>query len=40
VGPLTFVLPPLEGYTPPGVHDFQFDGGFIPGVDWFNKPLV
>jgi F-type H+-transporting ATPase subunit a len=36
---------PLEtdsdgGYTPPGVEDFVFDGGFIPGVDWVNKPLV
>lgn len=43
MGPLMFILPPLEtegGYTPPGVQDFQWDGGFIPGVDWFNKPLV
>jgi F-type H+-transporting ATPase subunit a len=39
VGPLTFILP-LQGYTPPGTHDFEFDGGFIPGVEWFNKPLV
>ncbi|MGO2036558.1 MAG: F0F1 ATP synthase subunit A [Brevibacterium sp.] len=28
------------GYTPPGLEDFVFDGGFIPGVDWVNKPLV
>ncbi|MDO5501031.1 MAG: F0F1 ATP synthase subunit A [Propionibacteriaceae bacterium] len=38
-----FILPPLEtggGYTPPGVDDFRLEGGFIPGVDWFNKPLV
>lgn len=36
------LLIPLEGsgYTPPGVKDFHFDGGFIPGVDWFNKPVV
>lgn len=36
------LLVPLEGngYTPPGVGDFQFDGGFIPGVEWFNKPFV
>lgn len=45
MGSLTFVLPPLEtggegGYKSPGVEDFVFDGGFIPGVDWFNKPLV
>lgn len=44
MGSLMFILPPLEtgggGYTPPGVQDFQFDGGFIPGVDWVNKPLV
>lgn len=35
-------LVPLEsdGYTPPGVNDFKFDGGFIPGVDWVNKPMV
>lgn len=37
-------LIPLEGasggYEPPSVHDFEFDGGFIPGVDWINKPLV
>lgn len=43
-----FVIPgliPLEtggggGFTPPGLEDFEFNGGFIPGVDWFNKPLV
>lgn len=36
------LLVPLEseGYTPPGVEDFYFDGGFIPGWDWFNKPVV
>ncbi|WP_460768645.1 F0F1 ATP synthase subunit A [Mariniluteicoccus flavus] len=28
------------GYKSPGVEDFKFDGGFIPGLDWFNKPLV
>lgn len=28
------------GYHPPGLEDFEFNGGFIPGVDWFNKPLV
>lgn len=28
------------GYEAPSVKDFQFDGGFIPGVDWINKPLV
>lgn len=36
-------LVPLDtggGYTPPGLEDFVFDGGFIPGVDWVNKPLV
>lgn len=40
---LMFILPPLQtgdGYTPPGTHDFEFSGGFIPGVEWFNKPLV
>lgn len=45
MGPLMFILPPLQtggegGYTPPGVQDFIWDGGFIPGVDWVNKPLV
>lgn len=39
MGTLMFFLPPLEGFEP-GVEDFVFDGGFIPGVDWFNKPLV
>ena len=36
------LLIPLEGsgYTPPGVKDFQFDGGFLPGLDWVNKPFV
>ncbi|HHV21899.1 MAG TPA: F0F1 ATP synthase subunit A [Propionibacterium sp.] len=36
------ILAPLEtgGYRPPGVEDFRLSGGFIPGVDWFNKPLV
>jgi F-type H+-transporting ATPase subunit a len=38
-------MTPLEtesggGYTPPGLEDFEFDGGFIPGLEWFNKPLV
>lgn len=36
-------LVPMEGghpYVPPSLDDFVFDGGFIPGVDWFNKPLV
>lgn len=36
-------LVPLDtggGYSPPGLEDFEFDGGFIPGVDWVNKPLV
>lgn len=28
------------GYTPPGVEDFVFDGGFIPGVEWVNKTFV
>ena len=23
-----------------GWSDFEFDGGFIPGVDWVNKPFV
>ena len=42
MGSLMFVLPPMagDGYKAPGVEDFQFNGGFIPGVDWFNKPLV
>lgn len=43
VGSLMFILPPLETgapYKPPGAGDFFFSGGFIPGVDWFNKPLV
>lgn len=31
-------IPP---YEPPSVEkDFMFTGGFIPGVDWVNKPLV
>lgn len=36
------LLVPLEGsgFTPPGVDDFKFDGGFIPGVDWVNKPFI
>ncbi|PIE99466.1 MAG: ATP synthase F0 subunit A [Propionibacterium sp.] len=36
------VLIPLEaeGYAPPGVEDFHFDGGFIPGLDWVNKPFI
>lgn len=42
--PLMPVLIPLEtggeGFTPPGLEDFIFDGGFIPGVDWVNKPLI
>lgn len=38
-------LVPLEGgghepYKAPSTEDFVFDGGFIPGVEWFNKPLV
>lgn len=38
-------LIPLEtggegGFTPPGLEDFVFDGGFIPGLDWVNKPLI
>lgn len=36
-------LVPLDtggGYKPPGLEDFEFNGGFIPGVDWVNKPLV
>lgn len=36
-------MTPMEtggGYTPPGVEDFTFDGGFIPGLDWVNKPLI
>lgn len=36
-------LIPMEGghgYSPPSLHDFQFDGGFIPGVEWVNKPFV
>ncbi|MDO5683895.1 MAG: F0F1 ATP synthase subunit A, partial [Propionibacteriaceae bacterium] len=43
MGSLMFILPPLETgapYKPPGAGDFFFSGGFIPGVDWFNKPLV
>src|SRR5690606_31773698 len=38
------VLIPLEtggeGFKPPGLEDFEFNGGFIPGVDWVNKPLI
>jgi F-type H+-transporting ATPase subunit a len=36
-------LIPLEsgGYEAPSVEkDFWFDGGFIPGADWVNKPLI
>ena len=29
-----------EGFEAPGIKDFTFDGGFIPGLDWFNKPLL
>lgn len=29
-----------EGFKIPGVDDFIFDGGFIPGVDWVNKTFV
>lgn len=39
MSPLTII--PLEtGYTPPGEHSFVFEGGFIPGVEWVNKPLI
>ncbi len=29
------------GYQPPSLeYDFTFDGGFIPGYDWVNKPMI
>jgi F-type H+-transporting ATPase subunit a len=44
VGQPTLGLIPMEtggeGFQPPGLEDFVFDNGFIPGVDWVNKPLV
>lgn len=39
MGSLSILLPPLQTFEP-GVDDFLFKGGFIPGVEWFNKPLV
>ncbi|WIY83816.1 F0F1 ATP synthase subunit A [Propionimicrobium sp. PCR01-08-3] len=29
---------PMEGYTAPGVEDFQFPGLF--GTDWITKPMI
>lgn len=43
MGFLNLPLTPMEGgggYQAPSVEDFKFDGGFIPGLDWVNKPLV
>lgn len=45
MGETTLGLIPMEtegggGFHPPGLEDFVFDGGFIPGVDWVNKPLI
>ncbi len=34
------LIPLQGGYEPPSLHDFQFNGGFIPGVDWVNKPFM
>lgn len=27
-----------EGYTPPGLHDFEFEGLF--GTEWLTKPMI
>lgn len=45
MGGLSLPIVPMEGgggveIPEWGVKDFQFSGGFIPGLDWFNKPLV
>lgn len=33
------LMVPLEGFTPPGVEDFQFDEGLF-GIAWMNKPFL
>lgn len=38
MGALTLIPMAGEGYTPPGVQDFEFPG--VWGISWFNKPMI